>query len=56
MTFRPMKPETIMRRARKRAAEIAERRAESRARVLALIERDGPDSIWPEMLAEMDAR
>jgi hypothetical protein len=47
-----MKPETIARRAAKRAAEIASRRASSRARLQALVERDGPDSIWAELLAE----
>lgn len=51
-----MKPETIARRAVERAIETAARRA-SLARSLAeLAERDGPDSIWPELLAEHLAR
>lgn len=49
---RPMKPETIARRAAKAAADKAERYATMTARLLSLIERDGPDSIWPDMLRE----
>lgn len=56
MTFRPMKPETVARRARERVREIAERNAASKARLQELVKRDGPDSIWAELLAEVEAR
>jgi|tagenome__1003787_1003787.scaffolds.fasta_scaffold16926735_2 O-methyltransferase involved in polyketide biosynthesis len=47
-----MKPETIARRAAKRVAETARRNEVMRDRLAALVERDGKDSIWAEMLAE----
>ena len=49
-----MKPETIARRAIERAAARRSRREEMIKRVRALVERDGPDSIWPGMLAELE--
>ena len=51
-----MKPETIERRARERAAKRIERRADLRRRLIEKVERDGPESIWAEMLAEHDAK
>jgi hypothetical protein len=47
-----MKPETIARRAKKRVADVAARRDAVSERLLALVERDGPNSIWAELLAE----
>ena len=47
-----MKPETIARRAAKRTVDTAARRTSSTERLRALVERDGPDSIWAELLAE----
>lgn len=47
-----MKPDTIARRAAKRVIDTATRRAASADRLRALAERDGPDSIWVELLAE----
>jgi hypothetical protein len=47
-----MKPETIKRRARERAAERADNRACMLRRLAALAAEQGPDSIWAEMLAE----
>ena len=51
-----MKPETIARRAAERAIETATRRAGHAKRLAELVERDGPDSLWPELLAEHLAR
>ncbi len=50
-----MKPETIARRAAKRVADRSASKASRIERLTALIERDGPDSIWTEMLAEGQA-
>ena len=47
-----MKPETIARRAAERVIETANRRACHAKSLAELAERDGPDSIWPELLAE----
>lgn len=47
-----MRPETIARRAAKRAVEMTERKASMKDRLQALAERDGPESIWAELLAE----
>lgn len=47
-----MKPETIARRAAKRVADTAERKRFYKERLQGLVERDGSDSIWAEMLAE----
>ncbi len=47
-----MKPETIARRAAKRTADKSSSKAFRIERLKALAERDGPDSIWAEMLAE----
>ena len=47
-----MKPETIARRGAKRISDAASRKEASKARLQALIERDGPGSIWAELLAE----
>lgn len=48
-----MKPETIVKRtyARKIATEERTRDLANRLRILA--ERDGPDSIWPDLLKRM---
>lgn len=51
-----MKPETIARRAREAAAEKLRRRTEAVERLTRLAERDGPDSIWADMLVEASAR
>ena len=51
-----MKPETIARRAAERVIETAARSADHAKRLAELVERDGPDSIWPELLAEHLAR
>lgn len=48
-----MRPETIARRANERTARNAERKAVRVARLTALVERDGADSVWAEMLAEV---
>lgn len=48
-----MKPETIARRAKKRIADKAARKVEQIERLKALVERDGPNSIWVEMLEEV---
>jgi hypothetical protein len=50
-----MKPETIARRAAKRIADTAARKQSTTERLKALVERDGPDSIWAELLAEQAA-
>lgn len=50
-----MKPETIARRAAKRAADREQIRVARHARLRELIERDGPNSIWAEMLATEEA-
>ena len=47
-----MKPETIARRAAKRVTETAARKQSTTDRLRALADRDGPDSIWTELLAE----
>ena len=47
-----MKPDTIKRIRRRQLKERAERRLETRRRIRELANRDGPDSIWAEMLAE----
>jgi hypothetical protein len=49
----PMKPETILRRASERRNESASRRAYLIQRLRDSAERDGADSIWVEMLAEL---
>jgi hypothetical protein len=51
-----MKPETIARRAAERAIENATRYHRHTLRLAELVERDGPDSLWPELLAEHLAR
>jgi len=48
-----MKPETIARRKIARLKETAARRENLRDRLKRAAERDGPDSIWAEMLAEL---
>lgn len=51
--FRPMKPETVERRAKERAAEAVVRKAQLVARLERKIIEDGSaDSIWVELLAE----
>lgn len=50
--FRPMKPETTARRRAEHARRRAEQKEESIARLRKLVERDGPDSIWGELLDE----
>lgn len=55
MTFRPMKPETIARRAKDAAAEKLRRRTESVARLTELVARD-PDGIWQELLDDAKVR
>ena len=52
----PMKPETIERRKRERAADIKARHENLIVQLRVKAERDGPDSIWAEMLAEVIAR
>ena len=47
-----MKPETIARRAAKRAQEKKAAKESRIERYRALIKRDGEKSIWAEMLAE----
>ena len=51
-----MKPETIARRTLERAAETAARKANHLNRLVELVQRDGVDSIWVELLAEHQAR
>lgn len=48
---RPMKPETIARRARERAAERMSSKASRVERLTELTARHGSDSIWAELLA-----
>ena len=52
MNNRPMKPETIARRAKERAIETSERRADLLSRLQQKAATCGPDSIWAEMLLE----
>jgi hypothetical protein len=51
-----MKPETIERRKRERMEERASQRADLLAGLAALAERDGPESIWAELLTEQTAQ
>ena len=55
--FRPMKPDTIARRAIEHAQERAARRRDLRARLAekAAADPEGEAGIWAEMLAEHDA-
>jgi hypothetical protein len=48
-----MKPETMERRARERAAEREARRAELIRRTRENAERDGPGSFWAMMLEDL---
>ena len=50
--FRPMKPETIARRAERRRVAQATRRADLTDRMRKMAEEHGPQSIWAEMLVE----
>ena len=52
MAWHPMKPETIARRRREHAEEQARRRRELVEDLRRLAERDGPDSIFAELLEE----
>lgn len=52
MAWHPMKPETIERRRREHREEQARRRRELVEDLRRLTERDGPDSIWAELLEE----
>jgi len=54
--FKPMKPETAARRAAERAAERIARREDLRAGLKEKAERDGPGSLFAELLAEFEAR
>jgi len=54
--FKPMKPETVARRAAERAAASAASREDLRARLKEKAERDGPGSLFAELLAEFEAR
>ena len=56
MAWHKMKPETIERRKRERMEERASRRADLLAGLAALAERDGPESIWAELLTEQTAQ
>lgn len=47
-----MKPETIARRAAQRIADAAARKENHKIELQKLVDRDGPDSIWVELLAE----
>lgn len=47
-----MKPETVARRRRERAERRAQSRATLIARLRAKADEAGPESIWAEMLAE----
>ena len=47
-----MKPETLARRAAKRKADKAAQYTASTKRLQELVERDGPGSIWQELLNE----
>jgi hypothetical protein len=51
-----MKPETLARRAVKRAAAVAERHATLITRLSAKVAEHGQDSIWAEMLAALRAQ
>lgn len=55
MAWHKMKPETIERRGRERAQAVENRRTDAVERLAALVKRDGPDSIWAELLAERTA-
>jgi len=48
-----LKPETIERLARRRDAEQKARRLDLMARLTEKAMREGPESIWAEMLAEL---
>lgn len=54
--FRPMKPETIARRAAERFEARAVAKQDRIARLKALIERDGARSVWADLLAEETER
>lgn len=54
MTFRPMKPATILRRASNRAAEQLRRRREAIDRLRPLAARD--PEMWGELLADAEQR
>ena len=54
--FSKMKPETIARRAKERVQQVAERKRILRRRLAVKAKAEGPDSIWAEMLAELDNR
>lgn len=54
--FRPMKPETIARRAAERAAKRERDAATLTARLREAAERNGPDSIFHELAAEHTQR
>lgn len=51
-----MKPETIARRKREHKAESEARTRDLRQRMQESVNRDGPDSFYAELLAEMDER
>lgn len=55
MKSRPMEPETIARRAREHAAERKASTRTLRDRLAAKAKAEGPDSIWAELLSDMDA-
>lgn len=51
-----MKPETIARRKKQRKIETEARRKDLRRRMQEKADSEGPESIWAEMLEEMDER
>ncbi len=53
MMRHPMKPETLKRRSIARRKAVAARKAEMKRRLEENAKRDGPDSIWAEMLGEV---
>ena len=56
MAWHPMKPETVARRAVERSKAREASRADLRARLAAKALRDGPGSLFADLLAEHDAR
>lgn len=56
MTFRKLKPETIERLKAQAIRERAEREADTLKRTKELADRDGPDSLWAELYADLLAR
>jgi hypothetical protein len=52
---KPMKPETIARRAAERSAKRTEARAERIRRLREIVERGDPTGVYAELLAEAEA-